>query len=77
MNDPSIMGRQQGGADLLAHIEGSGRIDAAAFDEPISKADALEMLHHQIGAAVVVVAKIKDFDDPGVADRSGHLGLVK
>ena len=68
--------RVQRAADLHADAHRAQRIDAPLVRQHVGEVDAVEVLHHEVGAAVLGRAEVGDVDDVGVADARGGARLA-
>ena len=71
--------RVRGGETVgdAAPMRSAARSPSGPATEHGRQAVALEQLHHEVEAAVGVLAEVDDLDDVGVRDVAGGLGLLK
>ena len=63
-------------ADLHGDLRGAHRLEAPLVREHVGEVDAVEVLHDEVGAAVLGRAEVGDVDDVRVADARGRARLA-
>jgi hypothetical protein len=77
VNDAARVGRTERARDLTNRAKRVvDRHRADAFQALVERF-TFEQLHHEVGAAIDVVAKVEDLDDAGVSDRRGGARFVE
>jgi hypothetical protein len=76
VDDAVLVGGGEGPGDLLAEVDDALPRERAVPAQGLREVLAVEVLHHEEGAALGGCAEVGDLDDVLVADRRGGAGLL-
>ena len=77
MDDAALVGGGQDRGQLVAQVQRLGLWQLAAPLQARAQGLALQVLHHQIGAAARQLAELEDLHQPRVLDQIDRSGLVE